>query len=262
MKKRTVYLTGVFLLLGLFIFTACDSFYTNSWGKSREYDPGNIKLTVENLPSWKKAARYNPPLAQTLTAVINETVRNMPDGPGKAIFQEAGVELAIKSAGLGTAILSNMNKFNLDNPDDIVALFGSIRGDFYISGGSAAASNLAEIVKPKGGFDKDDGDTPTFSSSYANIAKPADVGQAVIVLTLAVLEQTGESTAILDDPNFDIDAFSIGLKMDGNVIKVDSPPDPTPEALALAAYLNLINNGDPKFDSNPVTSGIKDLFSL
>ena len=262
MTKKAVYFSVIFLFPGLFLITTCDSFYSNSWGKSREYDTANIKLTVDNLPSWKKAARYNPSLAQALTEVINEMVKNMGDGPERAIFQEAGVEFAIKSAGLGTTVLNNMDKFDLDDPEEIVTVLEAIQNDFNNSNGSAAAGDLAAIVEPQGGF----GTTPEFDPSYGNIAKASDVGQAVVILTLALLEQKGVSDVLDDHDVVNFEEWDIGLVIanDGTKdVKVEAGGKPSPEALALAAYLNLIKN-DPtnKFDNNPITSGIKDLFNL
>ena len=262
MTKRTVYLTGVFLLLGLFIFTACDSFYGNSWGESRGYNTQNMNVTISNLPSWEKAARYNPALAKALAEVINGMMVNMPDGPDKAKFQKAGVEFAIKSAGLGKSFLNNIDKLadSVDNvdADAFLELIGNIQNDFNNSNGSAAAKNLTEIVTPQGGF----GSTPEFDPYYGEIAEASDVGQAVIILTMALLKETDETIEEVLKGNdvIDFDIWDLDLKIDNEKVVADG--NPSPEAQALAAYINLINSDTTgKYDKNPITSEIKKIFS-
>ena len=272
MTRKIICLTGIFLLLSIFIFVACDSFYSNSWGTARKYDPANIDLNADNVDSWIELAIGNPELAKALTEKIKGMVKNMPDSAERAKLQAAGVTLAIEASGLGTTLLSNMDKLsdildeennNTGDSDAIVQLLDSMQGDFKSAGGSAAANDLAQIVKPAG---KDFDTPPEFDQSYAKDANASDVGQAIMMLTLAVLEQEGKDANVFNDAS-DIEGLGIGLEItdDSGERKVgnQSGTDSSDEAKALAAYLNLImSDTTGKYDKNPVTSSIKNAFNL
>jgi hypothetical protein len=266
--KRQSFLLCLFLLPALIfvsVFVSCDSFFSTSWGSERSYDPDKIDLSTGNLDSWIEKSIGNPKLAAAITEKIKQKVASMGNGSERARFQEAGVELAIEASGIGTSILSNAadvlgNIDDRDGDEAVTEILNNIQSDFS-SGGPQAAANLAEIVNisvdPNS---KGNGSTPKFDpdDSYAKSAAASDVGEAVLVLSLAVLGDNITNGVDTLNENGSVG----GLKHENDEIKVDGN-NPSPEAIALAAYLNLIIK-DPteKFDNNPVTSAIKDAFGL
>ncbi|MDR1059201.1 MAG: hypothetical protein LBL43_06595 [Treponema sp.] len=267
MIKRQNFLLCLFLLPALIfvsVFVSCDSFFSESWGSERSYDPDKIDLTTSNLDSWIENSIGNPKLAAALTEKIKVKVASMGNGSERAKFQEAGVELAIEASGIGTSIVSNAadilgNIDDLDGDQAVKDILKDIQSDFS-SGGPQAAANLAEIVNVSvDPSSTGNGSVPKFNSddSYAATAAASDVGEAVLVLSLAVLgddiakgvEDLGDGTDVA------------GLQLVNNKIKVTG--NASSEAIALAAYLNLIvDDTTGKFDNNPVTSAIKEAFKL
>jgi hypothetical protein len=83
-----------------------------------------------------------------------------------------------------------------------------------------------------------------------------DVGQAVLVLALAVADN--DVGAVIE--NFETSGFG-GLTLSSGTVEIN-PSTATVEAKALAAYLNLINDGvnDNKFNDNPIIKAMKDAF--
>ena len=270
MVKKMLFPVGMFLLTVIFLLSGCDSFYSTSWGTPRKYDPKNIKITVDNIDEWIDAAVGNPDLAEAVTEAVKEKVKNMEDkDPDKAKLQEAGVTLAVEASGLGTILLSNMDTLadllgESDEEDDSTAdavkdFLETIQNDYNDAGGSKAASNLAEIVEPKGGYGGN-GDAPKLSEGYADIAKPSDVSQAIVILLLEVLNQEDIDAADIFEDDFDIESLDIGLTIDEitGLVVIDGD-DTSIEAKALAAYLNLlIEDDEGVYDSNDILKSLKD----
>jgi hypothetical protein len=251
------------LLLPALVFTSCDSFFSSTWGSARSYDSSNINLTLGNLEDWRKAAIGNPALAAAVTKKIRVMVSTMGDGPEKAVFQEAGVQEAIESSGIGVSLLGNAADVlgeidDLEGEKAVTDLLTNIRDDFNSGGGPQAAADIAGIISGNitGGGG---GGTPTLTGAYADTAKPGDVGQAVLVLALAVFGDADIEETI--DGIGDGSAFVCDLKVDGNEVKVDNGA--SLEAQALAAYLNLIaGDTSGKFGDNLITNAIKEAFKL
>jgi len=274
MRRKTIFLAGLILLPVLIMLTGCDNFFSKSWGKKRDYDSGNININVDkvdNIDAWLDAAVGNPELADAIIDAIYDEIKDKPDTENKAQWQQAGVSLAAEASGLGTSILSHIDilidLLEEDEEDDgfdpIVKLLEEIQNDFS-KNGPKAAENLAELVAPQGGFDDSPGGIPEFSDSYAEISEPSDVVQAMIILTLALLEKQGIDPATLSSESFDIESLNIGIILDANgkfVVQEDPPGEPCAEALALAAYLNLILSDESgKFSDNIITGIFKEIF--
>jgi hypothetical protein len=251
---------AVWLVLIVFAMASCDDFYSTSWGKAREYDSSKIKLTQHNLQQWKEKAVGNPALAKALVKKIISDLDSK-SGAEKAAFQEAGVELAIEQAGIGTKIIEVAGSAldNIDSEDGVKDLLNKVQkglGDDV----KPAAANIAAIVSKSSltGTNSDNG-IPKFDASddYANDASPSDVGMAVMVLALSIIPNI--------DGNTDLSDLSTNLSLDTgstpNQVKITSVADASPEEIALAAYLNLIVSDEGgKFGNNLITSGIKSAF--
>ncbi|MDR1930412.1 MAG: hypothetical protein LBQ44_07255 [Treponema sp.] len=266
MVKKQIFLPGL-LLLAL-IFTSCDSFFSDSWGQMRDYDPSKIDLNAGNLDSWIESSIGNPKLAAALAEKIKATVKNSADSKERAKFQEAGVTLAVEASGIGASILSNAGAALGDIEDlqeeAVMDILKKIQDDFK-SGGPQAAASLAEIVSVPGTLTGNtQGGTPEFEGNYAGTAKAGDVGQAVLVLALAVFGETGDVEAEIDKLTESGNPAVAGLQIDsvsGRIKIADA--DPAPEAVALAAYLNLIaEDNTGRFADNPITDALKKAFSL
>ena len=258
--KRTVPAILVTLIFALTL-TACDDFFSSSWGSPREYRAENINVTVNNLDRWLERTVGNPPLARLVSENISRQVQD-PHHPHRGRFQSAGVRIALESSGLGVAllgnamnILSNMADTDDEMDDMLKDVLSGIQGDFRRTDGVGAANTITEIVIN----DINPGNVPIFrDNSFAhnpNYATPSDVGQVVLVLTLAVLEERGKDIDDWDD--FDLE--KIGLHEVPNEEKVGVEPGASNTLRALAAYLNLIA-GDSRFDDNFLTSAIREAF--
>jgi hypothetical protein len=263
------------LLLPALIFVSCDEFFSETWGSNRSYDSANIKLTAGNLDTWIFDSIGNPELAAAVTKKIIEKVQSGSlSSQEKLQFQEAGVDLAIESSGIGISIISRAadtlgdlgdDKIEDVKEDAITNILSEIQQDFS-SGGPQAAANLAAIVS-ESLKDKNpsSGDIPAFDDTdlYAKNAAPGDVAQAVLVLALALFDDEEtireEIEGFAEGKGEDI----AGLTLDGENGKVKVGENPSPEAVVLAAYLNLIAGDTTKrFDDNPITDAIKEAFGL
>jgi hypothetical protein len=262
-KKRICAALAALTLL----VVSCDSFFASSWGAMRGYEAGGIDINADNLDEWMLLSLGNPELAFALTEKIKEKVKGAsPYSQETLQFQEAGVSLALEASGIGVSIVSNVaaSLDELEKGDEkaVKKILTDIQADFKTGGGPQAAANLAEIVgvslnQANPGI----GSTPEFIGLYAQAAAPGDVGQAVLVLALAVLGNVpgGISGAVDDLAEGSADIAGLSLQS-GRIVIAGSA---VPEALVLAAYLNLIAaDSSGKFDANPVTKAIKDVFGL
>ncbi|MDR2143500.1 MAG: hypothetical protein LBP29_03925 [Treponema sp.] len=263
MIKRRNFLTCLFLL-PLLGFMSCDEFFSTSWGSERDYDSSKITLDADNLDSWIEKSIGNPELASALTQKIIEEVQKLPDGGTRVKFQEAGVSLAVEASGVGTSIVSNAAKAigEIDEKGEkgeqaVKDILKDIQGDFN-KNGPKAAKDLAAIVGPSIGGG---GTVPEFTGAYASAAKPSDVTQAVLILSLAVLGKEGGDISNTIDGLTEGEVIG-GLTLDNSGNRITAT-DPSPEAKALAAYLNLIaTDTTGKFKKDTVTGKLRELFEL
>jgi hypothetical protein len=251
------YLVGAILLVVSLAFMGCDDIFTKPWyGSSRKYELGNIKLNAGNLDSWQKAAVGNPALALALAKKIQAMLENdQVDNAEKGTFIRYGVNFAIEASGLGTSLLSNMDKFGdvFDSNGDEMS--GSSFQELYQnlqkgSKGPEAANTIVAIAKT---------DIKDNRFTY-NKPTPSESVQAVIILTMALIGNEG----VLDENGiFDVDILAeAGIVIIGGVATVTGPEERKEEsATALAAYLNYIAKDDDS-GSNPVTSAIKSAFKM
>jgi hypothetical protein len=236
----------------VFALTSCDDFFSTSWGKPREYDISKITLTRSNLKTWKTKTAGNPELAEALVKKIIGELDGK-SGAEKADFQSAGIDLAIVQSGLGIKILevAGSDLSDIDSEDGVKNLLKKVQS----GSGHTAADNIAAIVSKSGLENTSAGSSPKFpdTDAYGLTADPANVGLAVMVLALSAIPTIDGDTDLSDlSPNLELS--------EGNV-KIKANTTPTPNEIALAAYLNLIaNDTSGKFDDNVITSGIKEAF--
>jgi len=256
MTKKALCLVGA--LLGVFALTACDDFYSNSWGKTREYNPSIIDLTASNLDDWLDAAVGNPDLARALTKKTKDKVSGMADDdPAKIIFQSAGVEFAFEASGLGISFAKNLGKVvdvmeageeDGDSEQVLINLIRGIRNDFDAS----VADDLAQIVKPRDGFIE--GAPPRFANTYINGARASDVGIAILIMMLATLDDFSTSEELEEKLE---EKITIDNQSDPWEFSIKN--DVEPKIQTLTAYLNLISSGGERFDSNLIAKAIKEM---
>jgi hypothetical protein len=274
MRRRTekgtilsAFLSAFFVLATL---TVCDAFFTEGIGSPREYRVENINVTIGNLDRWIYRTIGNPPLARQVTAAILNRI-DYPDlSPAeRAVFQRAGIRLAVESANLGVALLSNALSLLVNAADGtdhneqlLGSILSSIQRDFLANGGQAAAQDITRLLaRDLGNMEYfTDGHTPRFppSSYFAQNATASEVSMAILVLSLAKLEKSDiDDAGAWDD--FDLQALGVGLNLcpDSRAVVVDGSP--APQAIMLAAYLNLINEND-RFDDNFLTGLIRGAF--
>ena len=256
------------LLWGAFLVISCDDFYSATWGTAREYDFSNINVNAGNVDDWVEKAAGNPELADALVEKIkDELEKEKLSDKDKAKLQEAGVNLAVEATGIGEIILekaSDTLSAGISGVEDLTKLFTGVQDDFKKNNGVKSASDIAEIIS--GSLDQSSygsSDAPKLTGEYAKNADPADVGQAVVVLTLALVEKgTDTVEGKKDMSEVDLKALqSYGVFTDGNKVVVgDKPSD---EAVALAAYLNLIaDDSTGKYGENPLTATMATAFGL
>ena len=267
LKKITYFLIVAFIFT--LSFTACDEFFSSSLGSSRTIDPDKIPLMDDlrkgDLAKWKEPAvtKGNPELANALVEKTKKVLgQETLSDKEKADLIDFGVYFAVESSGVGELIFKNaMGQLgNLANADDLedtlTTILEDIFNDFASSGGPKAANDIAAIAGT--GIIFTGGDTPEFGKDYADIAKPGDVAEALIVLVLGELDEIID----LSVKNWDglLDKISVvGITTETpKMVTVNDQSEEYQKEIALAAYLNLIVTGGPKFDDNPVTSAIRD----
>ena len=246
-------------------FSSCDDFFKTTWGNQRSYDPSNIDVTPGNIDEWAAAVLGNPDLAGAVSEAIIEKLKNTSDPAEKAALLDGGVKIAVESSGLGESLLTRGAELLGDaediNEDTILELLEKIQSDFNSGNGVQAADYIAEMlvgcisIGPPAGV-------PHFDPEYANIVKPGDVAEAILVLILGELGRDDELT--MDDWD-DIKNLCAGLDIDFDTgdyphVVVTDETVVSDTALALAAYLNLIIDNPDKFADNPLTDAIRNAF--
>ncbi|MDR0582862.1 MAG: hypothetical protein LBG57_00715 [Treponema sp.] len=266
MPKKGTFAIGA-LLLGALLVISCDDFYSSTWGTSREYDSSKIDVNAGNVDDWIEKAAGNPELADALTKKIKDELKkgNLSDND-KAKLQEGGVALAIEASGIGETILEKASDIlgnGISDAADLSNLFAGVQGDFKKNNGAGAASDIAEIAGgslTQSDYGRDD--VPKLTGVYAENADPAVVGQAVVVLTLALVGNAeGAATDMSKVDLGELDDY--GIYINENKEAAVMGDNPTPEAVTLAAYLNLIaDDKTGKYSSNPLTGTIATAFGV
>jgi hypothetical protein len=210
----------------------------------------------------------NPNLArrviEAILIILKDPNLNQAD---RARFQRIGVMIAAEASNLGVILLGNALDTLADVADRIDELgedeiqemlkdiLGGIQDDFQKSGGSDAATSIANLVIDD--IEISDG-VPRFPpGTFVHEANPSEVAKTILVLLLATMEESEVVDNIDDWDNFNLEELEIGLKLEDNKVVLDGPT--SEEALVLAAYLNLIfEDVDGKFRDNFLTGLITD----
>lgn len=249
-------------LLGLLVFAGCDNFFSSSWGNGRSYDSSKITVNAKNVDSWILEAKGNPALAAAVTDKIIQVLETGGlSAAEKGKLQEAGVGLAIDSSGIGGSIIKNadgvIDKLNGDDAAEAVKdILVNIYTDFSNGSGPKAADDLAKVL---GITNPGNNGTPQFPANDPYVKDglaDTDVMQAVTVLMLGACSKKNINAQVLeneitkDDFDFNdfVNTYGLGLKVEGRDVKIDTNAggEPSNEAIALAAYLNLIGDGKVK----------------
>ena len=254
MKKIAV----LALLAAALTFFSCDEYFSTSFGTFRSsYDPNKIDVNSGNIDEWIRASAGNPKLQQALSEAINRKLNDPSISPSeKAALLNGGIRIAVGSSGLGNSVLARaselIGKGDEINPNTLTDLLGKVQNDFNTGGGPSAADNIAQMV-----YSSITGNPPVFDPSYADNVQPADVAEAVLVLALGLMENTG-LTADGSNNWQDVQNLAEGLSLstDGNHITYGGT---NKSALALAAYLNLIADQKDRF-GNTMTDSLYSAF--
>ena len=240
MKNIKPCLFGMIILFMLLAFTACDDFYSTTYGTERDYDPDKINLTADNLNEWLDAAIGRPKLAK----VLSEKIKDMVTGgklseKDKQKFQEAGVKIAIEASGIGIIFLSNVGDvFDAaqdGDPEAVITLITDIIEDFKKAGGPAAARDLAGIVLAD-------------PENYFSNAGSGDVSMVVLVLTMSVICDISE----IDTENLTLEDLNLWKDEDGVITGIQE------ELLSpeLETLIHFLKGG---IDDNSLAGGILNL---
>jgi hypothetical protein len=256
MKQQKCIIVGMILLAAALVLTSCDDFYGSSWGKPRNNKPANIDINPGNADDWVTAAIGNPDLARAIIEKIKNS--NEPK------LTSTGVKLAVESGEVGKLIINNLNtisditdKGEEEQKDAVQGLLDKIKGHFTEGGpGAKAADDIAALTIGSASITRNGG-TPKLSDEYARTASPAEVGEAVMILALAVLSGDELNAVALEQKLGGGSSFG-----ENGTITLGSGVDDE-RVIALAAYLNLIADAPEgsSFDKNPVTKALKDLFT-
>ena len=253
---------AILAVITALIFSSCDDFYSDSMGSSREYDWRNIDVSANNVSDWVLISVGNPALATAVQQAILHRLETVNDSRrDRAILLEYSSRLALESSGVGNSILIRATDMldiigsdaELDVlVDSLTEILRKLQEDFKSGGGSEAAQRLAALLKF--GINDQTG-IPTFDQEYINSIQPSDVTEAIVVLLL------GEMT---DNNDYDIDNL-YDLKSMGLELTRDDPPKakviedgnpPSDNAVAIAAYINLMATNPEKFENSPLTGAI------
>ena len=271
MKRMTTIPAFLAILALAFSLTACDDFFSSGWGNPREYRVENINLTVNNIERWFDRSIGNPPLAARVNEAILLRLEDYLSPEDRRVFQRYGVRIAVSSSNMGVIILSNAldvlaNLADFDDMEDedieemLLDILGSIQNDFRNAGGVAAGENIANMIG--GDIDTTAAGVPTFNAdSFVHEASPSEVAMAIMVLTLAIVEDSQYADSISDWENFDLEALDVGLDINDEGQVIVTGDDTNPKVLVLAAYLNLIKADSGRFEDNFLTGAIRDAFA-
>ncbi|GHV67713.1 hypothetical protein AGMMS49928_05360 [Spirochaetia bacterium] len=250
MSKRYMPVFVVFSLLGALLLGSCDNIFSTTWGTPREYDPSKITLSPDNLDAWVEQARKDPKLADAVLKKIKEKVDGA-TGAEKAKFQDAGVAMAVESAGIGNAIMGHLEDA-LDLADESGDGQKDAVTNFFDKVKAEVSDNCAKAAEDITAIIKLEGNPPKFSDEFFAKAKdnPSTAIQAMMVLTLAEL---GDKT--MEDIQSSGIAALDGLSLNGSHIEVDS--NASDGAKVLAAYINMIVDGG--FEGNAILGSIRDM---
>jgi hypothetical protein len=292
MKRNRFFMGSTLLLCGALIFTSCDNFFSTSWGTKREYDSSRIVINAGNIDEWIEAADGNPALAAAITDKIKQELSGAGSNggqltPDQAKLQQVGIDMAIEASGIGTAIItsaadivSNLQNLNTSDADGLkntmTDLLNNVVNTFKEVNGSGAAHNLAEVVNVSLTDDVSDylftTDNPSdmnnltypeFSDQFAANAKAGDVGQAVMVLALAVIDDKINEVLTTGTLNDNLTEYGIVIDNTVSPAKAAATTNSTPESVALAAYLSLIAaDTSGKYSGNPITNAIQSAFGM
>jgi len=269
LMKKIAILAVVALVL---TFSSCDEFFSSTLGSSRSYDPAKINVNAGNIDDWVKACIGNKKLAAAVSEAIIRELGKLPDGsPAKAALLAGGIKIAAESSGFGESVLARaaelLGKGSDFTPESMTELFALIQADFKANGGSKAADNIAAMAKA-GMSGTGPGGTPKLDPAYAANATPSDVAQAIMVLVMGEMGDTG-----VGDGNWsDLDSNEIyigigladGLGIDEGTKKVivtgTGDGAPSANALALAAYLNLLSDQNGLSGDNSLNSALYEAF--
>ena len=261
MKKITI-LTLIIALA----FISCDTFFSDSMGSSRDYNSRNIHLTTRNIGEWAQATVGNPPLARAVMRSLQRRL-NTATPTEMAIFLSYASMIAMEGSGVGASLLINstdlLGEFVSDaSPQELVdnmtEIIERLLRDIDGRGGSDASRTFANTVGL--GINTENG-IPTFNQAYIDSIQPSDLNDALLVLILGEL---------MDNDDYNVDNLgnfdALGLRTvieptdSGGLrssVRVMDDRDPGPNAIAMAAYLNIIHHDTTgRFDNNPLTSAL------
>jgi hypothetical protein len=260
--KKVAFWAFLAILVFSLSFSACDSFFSNSWGKFREYDEANIDVNAGNIDEWVSRAVGNPALATIVNRKIDSNLRGRPLDADSAKVLAGRVRLAAQSTGLGASILAHGTTALADIVDNkgtgtaIKNILESIMTDFKANNGPETAKELANLLSDVAINNKASGQQPTFNAEYINVVEASDVAEAIMVLVMAEIANNTISLNNWDDA---IDQIS-ALEFVGKKVQVRASGTPTNTQIALASYINLLT--DPRFEGkandNPITKALKD----
>ena len=253
----------------VFAFSSCDvlietdNFFSTSLAPAPSYDLSKTSINAGNVDQWLETARMNPKLAEALL----DKLKGELDNPGlssrdKATLMDAGLKLSLQTAGLGTSIITGTTgvlekMVNAKDEDTAKELLSEIQGIF--NGGKAkdAADNISSIAGAGNSIQPVNG-IPQFTGAYKTYGEPSptDVALAVVILAVDQLEDTNIND-VWDKPEELAEKLGVTITEGGVALDFDSSDA---NKNALAAYVNLIVNGGPAYDDNPITSSIKNAF--
>ena len=248
MKRAAFFAILVFAVVFTMAFTACDSFFSDSWGTARDYDTSNLDVNAANVNEWINLSVGNPDLAAALVEKITVDLKNPSLNPwDKAALLEGGVRLAVEASGLGTSFLTNAADLLVDmdsdlSKDNVQGIMENVQGDFNKGRGKEAADSLAAMAMTS--ITINDEGVPRFDNVYAHTASPSGINEAIMVLALGEL---GDRPIEEWD---DVSELSEHLGMKDDTFFVKDKENASQGAIALAAYLNLVN-GNSQFEENP-----------
>ena len=253
MKNAAICMLIIFVI-GL---SACDNYFSESWGSPRDYDIDNIDVNINNVDEWVERSIGNPDLAEVLVEKITKELIHATNSWDRAVLLEGGVKLAVENSGFGASIITYAADLlgELESGSDIETvqdMFRKMQNDFNSGRGPNAADSLAAMALRCIQIDADG--VPRFEDAYAQTAQAGDVAEAVMVLVQREL-----GTDPIDDNWNDISMLSGDLVIHNRAVRTANS-DAGDTSIALAAYLNLISDNPEKFSANPFTNALNNAF--
>jgi hypothetical protein len=181
-KRRVRAIRGAFfgtalLALGAaLLLTACNEFFSSTWGESFARDPSGVKVTASNVDELLQAANGDTKASRAILKKLK--------GTKNPKLQAAAVKAANQAGGLTGLALSNLGTLtdgaSAENEDALKELAGTVLAEAKKNDISGIAEDIAGILPVT-----DSPNGPVFEGDFIDSVSTADLTLLLVTLMLS-----------------------------------------------------------------------------